>query len=67
MKTQKYKNFQMEYHDPNWVEYIQDYVASGGLATDLIECVPPCPPGSQYAACAFTDACMFDCMHVQAG
>ena len=35
--TQSYKNFEMQFHDPNWVEFINDYVAGGGLASDLIE------------------------------
>jgi hypothetical protein len=37
--SQKYNNFQLEYHDPNWVDYINNYVSAGGLAVDLIECV----------------------------
>lgn len=37
--TQTYKNFEMQFHDPNWVDYINNYVAGGGLASDLIECV----------------------------
>jgi hypothetical protein len=35
--TQKYNNFQIEFHDPNWMDYITEYVNSGGLASDLIE------------------------------
>jgi hypothetical protein len=35
--SQKYNNFQLEFHDPNWVDYINNYVSAGGLAVDLIE------------------------------
>ena len=33
----KYNNFIVDYHYPDWVGYINKYVAGGGTAEDLIE------------------------------
>ena len=35
----KYNNFVVDYHYPDWVEYINNYVVGGGTAEDLIEYV----------------------------
>ncbi len=35
--NQSYTNFQMAFHNPDWMGFIQQYVAAGGLASDLIE------------------------------
>lgn len=32
-----YTNFELGYYDPDWRQIIQDYVAQGGVATDIIE------------------------------
>ena len=37
MSSYKFKNFVVDYHYPDWVGYINDYVAGGGTAEDLIE------------------------------
>lgn len=58
MKTQKYKNFDMAFNNPDWQSYFQEWTKAGGLASDLIE----------YAACACgcgVFVCM--CMSVLAG
>jgi len=51
--TQTYKNFQINFHNPDWASFIQQYVQDGGLASDLIEPVDgfhPSQTGNMYLA-----------------
>lgn len=37
LKSQTYDNFEMKFFNPDWGAYIQEYVAAGGDAVDVIE------------------------------
>jgi len=51
--SQKYQNFDMYFHNPDWMSFISQYAAAGGLASDLIEPIDgfhPSQTGNMYLA-----------------